>query len=105
MLPPRRCGSFWPRLPEGSPRGLARQPCSHLSGPVALRCRRRTIEIDDIDANRRRQAGRIAPPIDLGDELIDIGFLLPGDLLQRLPHHRLKPDAGAMTRHDDVVDY
>jgi hypothetical protein len=43
--------------------------------------------------------------IDLGNEPIDIGFLLPNDLLQRFPHHWLKTDAGAASRHHDVVDH
>ena len=68
-------------------------------------CRCRPVEVDDVDSNRCGQARRVALPVDLGNELVDVGLSLPRNLQQSVPHDRLEPHAGAMTRHDDVTDH
>ena len=63
-----------------------------------------TVEIDDVDANSRGQARFAALKVDGRDEIVHAQAPLGGDVTQRLPHHRLEPDAGAVPCDHDVVD-
>jgi hypothetical protein len=62
------------------------------------------VEIDDIDADRRGQTGRVAVLSDLSDEVVHWHFTAARDVAQRIPHYRLKAHTGAVTRHNDVAD-
>jgi hypothetical protein len=53
------------------------------------------IELDDVDADCRTQVVvGSAALIDPGDQIMHGDRMMAGDIVQRLPHDRLQPNAG-----------
>src|SRR5215472_4135435 len=101
------CATSWPRLPEAAA-PLKRQTATRhlrLAGVEYSGLRRcRAVELDDVDTNRCGQARRGAVALDLGHQLAHRHSAMPRNAGERIPHRRLKPDAGSVVGDNDIAD-